>query len=118
MKRIIYLFSCIYFKRKLDKKSYGAPNPSQYRLNFRLRRALSIFPNIHTLLISLSVCLISSVSVERFFSKVNHVMVPSRRSMTSERLNNLCFLSFERDITLYLEKKLQLVKSEYNKLRV
>ena len=75
----------------------------------------NIFPNIFQLLLSLAVCPISSVTVERFFSKVNSVMIPSRQSMTSKRLKNLCLLSFERDITARLEKNIARVKSEYYK---
>ena len=57
-------------------------------------------PEVHEFLLSLAVCPISSVSVERFFSTVNRVMIPSRKSMTSKRLNDLCLLSFEHDLTL------------------
>ena len=58
------------------------------------------FPNIYSLLLTLAVCPISSVSVERFFSTVNKGMIPTRKSMTVERLNNLCVLSVEHDLTL------------------
>ena len=74
------------------------------------------FPNVHSLLLSLAVCPISSVCVERFFSTVNRVMIPSRKSMGTKRLNNLCLLSVERDLTLYLQKNVKLVKAEYRKL--
>ena len=75
-----------------------------------------VFPNVHKLLVCLSVCPISSVTVERFFSKLNHIMIPSRQSMTTKRLNNLCVLSFERDIVLTLERNLHYVRKEYEKL--
>ena len=74
------------------------------------------FPNVHSLLLSLAVCPISSVTVERFFSTVNRVMIPSRKSMSAQRLNDLCILSVERDLTLYLENHVNLVKTEYRKL--
>ena len=39
------------------------------------------------------------LSPERFFSTVKRVHTSSRRSMTTERLNSLSILSFEREIT-------------------
>ena len=74
------------------------------------------FPNVHSLLLSLAVCPISSVTVERFFSTVNRVMILSRKSLSAQRLNDLCILSVERDLTLYLENHVNLVKTEYRKL--
>ena len=44
------------------------------------------------------------------------VAVPTRKSMTVERLNNICVLSVERDLILQLEKSIHLGKSEYRKL--
>ena len=91
----------------------------------RLRDILRIyrketFPNIYSLLLTLAVCPISSVSVERFFSTVNKGMIPTRKSMTVERLNNLCVLSVELEHDLILryswKKSINLVKSEYRKL--
>ena len=74
------------------------------------------FPNVHSLLLSLAVCPISSVCMERFFYTVNRVRIPSRKSMGTKKLNNLCLLSVERDLTLYLQKNVKLVKAEYRKL--
>ena len=50
------------------------------------------------------------------FSKVNIVMIKGRKSMSSEILNHLCLLSFERDLTLHLEANLKLVRLEFYKL--
>ena len=75
-----------------------------------------MFPNVYDLLLSLVVCPISSVCVECFFSTVNRVMIPSRKNMTSQRLNHLCILSFNRDLTKHIEANVNLVKIQYHKL--
>ena len=76
------------------------------------------FPNIYSLLLTIAVCPISSVSVERFFSTVNRGMIPTRKSMTVERLNNLCVLSVEHDLTLrYSWKKSKVSVSQIVEVR-
>ena len=69
-----------------------------------------IFPSV------IIVCLISSVSVERLFSTLKRINTPNRQSMGTERLNQLCFLSLETDLTRKMQSAPGLVVSALKKL--
>ena len=75
-----------------------------------------IFPRVYQLLTSIIVCPISSVSVERLFSTLKRINTPNRQSMGTERLNQLCFLSLETDLTRKMQSTPGLVVSALKKL--
>ena len=75
-----------------------------------------IFPNVYQLLTSIIVCPISSVSVERIFSTLKRIHTPNRRSMGTERLSQLCFMSLETDLTRRMQAAPDLVVSAPKKL--
>ena len=75
-----------------------------------------IFPSVYQLLTSILVCPISSVSVERLFSTLKRIHAPNRRSMGTERLNQLCFLSLETDLTRRMQTAPGLVVTALKKL--
>ena len=74
------------------------------------------FPNVYQLLSALVTCPVTSVSVERLFSTVKRVHTANRRGMTIERLNHLCLLSFEREITQRLRGNLTVVVDMLNSI--
>ena len=51
-------------------------------------------------MLTVAVSPISSESVETFFSTVNKGMIPTKKSMTVVRLNDLCVLFVDHDLTL------------------
>ena len=75
-----------------------------------------IFPSVYQLLTSIIVCPISSVSVERLFSTLKRINTQNRQSMGTERLNQLCFLSLETDLTRKMQSTPGLVVSASKKL--
>ena len=75
-----------------------------------------IFPGVYQLLTSIIVYPISSVTVERLFSTLKRIDAPNRRSMGTERLNQLCFLSLETELTRRMQSSPGLVVTALKKL--
>ena len=75
-----------------------------------------IFPGVYQLLTSITVFSISLVSVERLFSTLKRIDAPNRRSMGTERLSQLCFLSLETDLTRRMQSTPGLVVTTLKKL--
>ena len=59
----------------------------------------SVFGSVHSFLKALITLPLTTCSVERLFSSVQRVKTALRSTMTSNRLNGLCLLAFERDLT-------------------
>ena len=84
---------------------------SHFRLKFKEAKLMDyieisdqgVVTKVHELLSCLITCPVTSVSVERLFSTMKRVHAASRKSMSLKRLNHLCMLSFEREITQSLE---------------
>ena len=79
-------------------------------------RIPDIFPGVYQLLTGIIVCPISSVSVERLFSTLKRIDALSRRSMGTERLSQLCFLSLKTDLKRRMQSTPGLVVTALKKL--
>lgn len=60
--------------------------------------APDIFPNLNKLLQVIITLPMTSCSVERLFSTAGRIKTDLRASMSTTRLNNLCLLSFEKEL--------------------
>ena len=60
---------------------------------------VSAFPSVHYFLKALITLPMTTCNVERLFSSVKIVKSARRTTMSTARLNSLCLLSFERDLS-------------------